>query len=267
MAIRKETVVIGGHLKAREAGSGLPFKKVGLVSTIQHATETNSLTLNDTTTPQGGEYDSLDRVTSVALTINFREIYSWVLGALVWGDVTSVPAATHTAEIKRAGVDGTIALEHMPLTIAGVTNVVDGAPGTVEFVEFDDWNMTGSGIEIVAGGALEAAIKAAEATTPAAPYLVAIDYSSAVVDVIEALTNSGKTFEFLFEGENAAGTQKRVEARFYQCRLNLATSMDWINTEDFGAFEATAKVLRDDTKVGAGTSKYFRIKKELPAAA
>jgi hypothetical protein len=258
MAIKKETVVIGGHLKAREYGSGLPFQKVGLVSTIQHATETNSLTLNDTTTPQGGEYDSLDRVTGVTLNINFREIFSWVFAALVWGDVSNVAAATHTGEIKRAGVDGTIALDHMPLTISGVSNEA----GDTEFDEDDDWIMTGSGIQVVAGGALEAAIEAAGVT----PYNVSIDYSSAEVDVIEALTNSGKTFEFLFEGENAAGTQKRVEARFFMCRLNLATTMDWINTEDFGAFEATAKVLRDDSRVGAGTSKYFRIKKEKAAA-
>lgn len=258
MSIKKETVVIGGHLKAREYGSGLPFQKVGLVSTIQHATETNSLTLNDTTTPQGGEYDSLDRVTGVTLNINFREIFSWVFAALVWGDVTNVAAATHTGEIKRAGVDGTIALDHMPLTISGVSNEA----GDTDFDEDDDWIMTGSGIQVVAGGALEAAIEAAGTT----PYNVSVDYSSAEVDVIEALTNSGKTFEFLFEGENAAGTQKRVEARFFMCRLNLATTMDWINTEDFGAFEATAKVLRDDSRVGAGTSKYFRIKKEKAAA-
>ncbi len=258
MTIKKETVVIGGHLKAREYGSGLPFQKVGLVSTIQHATETNTLTLNDTTTPQGGEYDSLDRVTSVSLTINFREIFTWVLAALVWGSATEVAAATHTAEVKRAGVDGTIALDHMPLSISGVTNEA----GDVDFDEDDDWVMTGSGVQPVPGGALEAAIIAAGVT----PYNVSVDYSSADVDVIEALTNSGKTFEFLFEGENAAGTQKRVEARFFMCRLNLATSMDWINTEDFGAFEATAKVLRDDSRVGAGTSKYFRIKKEKAAA-
>ncbi|CAN7658372.1 hypothetical protein HNP29_000481 [Pseudomonas alcaligenes] len=260
MAIYKETVVIGGFLKAREVGSGLPFQKVGLTSVIQTSTETNNLTLPDTTTPQGGEYDSLDRVTSVTLTINFREIYTWVLAALVWGEHTTVPASTFTGEIHTATVDGTVALAQMPLTVAGVSNEA----GTTDFDEFDDWVMTGSGIEVVAGGALETAIKASPSGTP---YKVSVDYSSAAVDVIEALTNSGKTFEFLFEGENAAGTQKRVEARFFQCRLNLATTMDWINTEDFGGFEATAKVLRDTTKVGAGTSKYFRIKKELPAAA
>lgn len=259
MGIVKETVVIGGHLKAREVGSGLPFQKVGLVSTIQHATETNSLTLADTTTPQGGEYDSLDRVTSVSLSINFREIFSWVLAALVWGNVTSVAATTVTGEEHVADVDGTIALAQMPLTISNVSNEA----GTTDYDEFDDWVMTGSGIEVVSGGALETAIKAA---SPGTPFKVSVDYSSAAVDVIEALTNSGKTFEFLFEGENAAGTQKRIEARFFQCRLNLATQMDWINTEDFGGFQATAKVLRDSTKVGAGTSKYFKIKKEKAAA-
>ena len=263
MAVKKETVVIGGHMKARESGSGLPFQKVGLVSTIQHATETNTLTLNDTTTPQGGEYDSLDRVTSVSLTINFREIYTWVLAALVWGSATEVEASTHTGEVHRAGVDGTIALDNMPLTITGVSGPAAlPADPDVEYVEDDDWIMTGSGLQVVAGGALEAAIIAAGVTA----YNVSVDYNSAAVDVIEALTNSGKTFEFLFEGENAAGTQKRVEVRFFMCRLNLATAMDWINTEDFGAFEATAKVLRDDSRVGGGTSKYFRIKKEKGAA-
>lgn len=259
MAVKKETVVIGGHLKARLAGSSAPFQKVGLVSTIQHTTETNSLTLADTTTPQGGEYDSLDRVTGVSLSINFREIFSWVLAALVWGSVSNVAASTVTGEQHVAEVDGTIALEKMPLSIASVSNEA----GTTDYDEFDDWVMTGSGIEVVSGGALETAIKAA---APGTPFKVSVDYSSAAVDVIEALTNSGQVFEFLFEGENAAGTQKRVQARFFQCRLNLATQMDWINTEDFGGFQATAKVLRDSNKVGAGTSKYFNIKKELAAA-
>ncbi|MCY1307756.1 hypothetical protein D9M70_577100 [compost metagenome] len=147
----------------------------------------------------------------------------------------------------------------MPLNISSVSS----EDGTTSFDEFDDWVMTGSGIEVVSGGALEAAILA---EAPGTPYMVSVDYTSAAVDVIEALTNSGKVFEFLFEGENAAGTQKRVEARFWQCRLNPATQMDWISADDFGGFEATAKVLRDNSKVGAGTSKYFRVRKELAAA-
>lgn len=45
MAVQKETFVIGGHLKMRRSGSGLPFQKCGLVSTIQTTIETNNLTL------------------------------------------------------------------------------------------------------------------------------------------------------------------------------------------------------------------------------
>lgn len=260
MTVKKETIVIGGHLKARISGTSVPFQKCGLVSVIQHTTETNSLTLADTTSPQGGEYDALDRVTSVGLSINFREIFTWVWAALLWGDVTSVPSTAKTDELHIAEVDGTIALNEMPLTITSVTNEA----GLTTFDEFDDWVMTGSGLEPVPGGALEVAIKAA---APGVPYKVLVDYTSAAVDVIQALTNSGKTLEFLFEGENAAGTQKRIEARFWRCRLNPSTSQDWLNVDDFGGNEATAKVLLDPTKVGSGTSKYFRVKKELPAAA
>jgi len=261
MAVLKETFVIGGHLKMRVAGSGLPFQKCGLVSSIQTTIETNNLTLSDTTTPQGGEYDSVDRITSVGLAINFREFFTPILAGILWGDVSTVPAATHTDEQHVAAVDGTIALDNMPLEIDGVTNVVDGAPGTEVFEEFDDWVMTGSGIEVVAGGALETAIMAA---APGTPYSVSVDYKSAAVDVVEALTNSGLELELLFEGENAAGTKKRIEARFWKCRLNPASSQDWLNVDDFMGAESTCKVISDPSKVGAGKSKYFRIKKELP---
>src|SRR5690606_18069745 len=143
------------------------------------------------------------RITSVGLAINFREFFTAILAGILWGDVATVPAATHTDEQHVAAVDGTIALDNMPLEIDGVTNVVDGAPGTEVFDEFDDWVMTGSGIEVVAGGALETAILAAPEGTP---YSVSVDYKSAAVDVVEALTNSGLELRRLFERENPAGT-------------------------------------------------------------
>ena len=255
MAIRKETFVIGGWLKAREAGTSVPFQKCGLVSTIQHTVETNEISLPDTTTPQGGEYDSVARVTSVGLSVNFRELYTWVLAALVWGDATSVPSRTITDETKQATVDGTIALDQMPLAITSVA----AATGSATFRQDDDWVMTGSGLEPVPGGALEAAIKAAGGTA----YSVKISYASAAVDVVQALTNSGRTFEILFEGANATGTQRRIEARYFRVRLNPASSFDWINTEDFMGAETTGKVLLDSSKIGSGLSRYCRIRKEV----
>lgn len=85
MAIEKETYVIGGPFKIRESGATTPFQFAGLVSTIQQTIETNEITLPDTTTPQGGEYDAVSRITSVGLSINFRELKTSILAALVWG--------------------------------------------------------------------------------------------------------------------------------------------------------------------------------------
>ncbi|MBN0379611.1 hypothetical protein JTM61_36905, partial [Pseudomonas aeruginosa] len=97
-----------------------PFKKVGLVSTIQQTIESSEITLPDTTTPKGGEYDSVSRISSVGLGINFRELHTSMLAALMWGDATNVPSATHTDEAHTAVPGGTIALDFMPLEITSV---------------------------------------------------------------------------------------------------------------------------------------------------
>ncbi|WEW97701.1 hypothetical protein P3T65_26305 [Pseudomonas nitroreducens] len=250
MAQEKETFIIGGWLKLRKAGTNAPFQKVGLVSTIQQTIESNDIPLADTTTPQGGEYDAVSRITGVSLAINFRELYTWILAALVWGSASSVASTTITDEDVTAVPGTTAVLDEMPLEITEVTN----EDGTTTYVEIDDYVMTGSGIEFVEGGAISTST------------LVKVSYKTAAVDVVEALTNSGETFEFLFEGENAAGTQKRIECRYWRGRLNPANQQDWINTEDFLQSQATAKILSDPTKLGAGKSKYFRIKKEKAAA-
>lgn len=63
------------------------------------------------------------------------------------GDATNVPSATHTDEAHTAVPGGTIALDFMPLEITSVKS----DDGTTTYEEFDDWNMTGAGIEIVEG--------------------------------------------------------------------------------------------------------------------
>lgn len=249
MAREIETFVVGGLVKMRPYGVGGAFTPVGLVSTLQQAIEKTDITLADTTTPQGGEYDALSRITSMSLTMNWRELYTANLAAMYWGDVTKVPATTVTDETHVATKGGTILLDKMPLTITSVTSAV----GSTAYAEGDDYQMTGSGIEILeAGTILDAAS-------------LKITYSSASVDVIEALTNSGKVYEILFEGANAAGTKQRMNLQYFRCQLSPSASTDWISTDDFMGAEVVAKVLSDPAKVGAGKSKYMKIMKEVAA--
>ncbi len=249
MAREIETFVVGGLVKMRPYGVGGAFTAVGLVSTMQQAIEKTDITLADTTTPQGGEYDALSRITSMSLTMNWRELYTGNLAAMYWGDVAKVPAATVTDETHVATKGGTILLDKMPLTITSVTSAV----GSTSYVEGDDYQMTGSGIEILEAGTI---VDAAS---------LKITYSSASVDVIEALTNSGKVYEILFEGANAAGTKQRLNLQYFRCQLSPSASTDWISTDDFMGAEVVAKVLSDPAKVGAGKSKYMKIMKEVAA--
>lgn len=250
MARDIETFVVGGLVKMRLYGVGGAFTPVGLVSTLVQAIEKSDITLADTTTPQGGEYDALSRITSMSLTMNWRELYTSNLAAMYWGDVTKVPAATVTDEAHTATKGGTILLDKMPLTITSVTATTGG---TV-YVEGDDYQMTGAGLEILEAGKIadDAEIK--------------VTYSAAAVDVIETLTNSGKVYEILFEGANAAGTKLRMNLQYFRCQLSPAASADWISTDDFMGSEVVAKVLSDPAKVGAGKSKYMKIMKEVASA-
>ncbi len=258
MARTIETVIIGGIVKIRPAGTGLPFRDAGLVSTVTQATETQEITLANTRTPEGGNFDKKTRITALNLAMNFREFNTANIAANLWANVNQVPSAAVPDETHVAQVDMTIVLNKMPLTI---TSVKDAETGLVTFEEDDDFRMTGSGIEVLPGSALATAI---EAETE--DYSVKVSYTCAAFDEIEVLTNSSQEFEIILEGQNGAGTQGRINPRFWRCKFAPAESLDWLGTDDFMGMNVAVEVLADPTR-GTGKSAYMKIQKEKPVPA
>lgn len=254
MARKVETVIMGGIVKIRPAGTGLPFRDAGLVSTVQQATETNDIVLANTRTPEGGNFDKKTRITALTLSMNFREFNTENIAANLWADVTAVPSAAVTGEQRQAEVGKTCVLDKMPLTI---TSVVDAATGLVVFEEDEDFRVTGSGIEPLEGSALATAI----ADSAGAPYLLEIDYTCADFDEIEAMVASSQEFEIMLEGQNGAGTQGRINPRFWRCKFAPAASLDWLGADDFMGMTVAVEVLADPTR-GTGKSAYMKIQKE-----
>ena len=263
MAWKKETAVIGGTVKMRKAGSGLPFTPVGLCSTVQQTHETNDLTLPDATNPMGGTYDKLEKVTRMGIQLNMREIFARNLAIQLYGTVYDVPSTTVTEETHVVEVGGTCMLAKMPLTI---DEVVDSATGAVTYVEDVDYKITGAGFEVLAGGDLATAIAAAAVSEET--FSVDVSYTSADYDEIEAITNSGEEWELMFEGANAVGQKGKINAHYWRVRFGLAESMDFISVDDFMGQTVTAEVLADNSR-GAGRSAYMKINKQknVPAAA
>lgn len=257
MARIVETFIVGGRPLMRRAGTGEPFRDVGLVSSYQQAHQTTDITLPNTRTPSGGTFDKVTRITGMTLAINFREFNSGNLAALLWADVNAVPSTAVSDETHIALLDREIVLDRMPKTI---TSVTDTQVTPVTYVEDTDFRLTNSGIEVLPGSALATAITAA-----AGDFSLKVSYTCADFDEIEALVNSGQEFEIFFEGVNGAGTQGRINCRYWRVKFAPAATLDWLNTQDFMGMDAACEVLADTTR-GAGKSQYMKIQKEKPAA-
>lgn len=251
MALQKETFVVGGQVKMRRYGKGGAFQPLGLVSTLKQAIATKDLTLADTTTPQGGEYDSASRVDSITLTMNWREFGPVNLGVMHWGAVERIPSADVASEEVTATVGGTLMLAQMPLSI---TSVALKATPTTTFKADEDFIMSGAGIEVLEGGKIKD------------KDVLLVSYKGATVDIVEAIVNSGEEYSILFEGASAVGSQARVNLLYHRVKFKPSASFDWISTEDFMGGEMEGKCLSDPRQVGAGKSRYMRIMKEAPAA-
>ena len=263
MAWVKETAMIAGQVKCRLAGTAYPFEPMGLGSTMEQAHEVNKINLANTMTPAGGNYDSASRVTAMTLNFNFREFFTGNFVRFLWASVAELQSGAVTGEQKEAKVGMTTMLDKMPLSI---TTVVDAATGLVEYEEDIEWKLTGSGIEPMPGGALATAIAAAAAAVPPVPFLIEVDYTSAPVDEIQPLANTGVELELLFEGVNAVGTQKRNNNLYYRCKFDLVQTLAWINIEDFMGQQVSCEVLADAGRTGPGVSPFMKIMKERKAA-
>lgn len=133
-------------------------------------------------------------------------------------------------------------------TIGGTT--VDGTAtvtcaGKVAVVSGTDYDVTGSGIANVAGSTIDGEV-----------WLVG--YTKAVVDNIQALVETSKEYEFVFEGLNEARSGKRTNVVAHRVTLSPAQQMALIS-DDYGALEVVGKVLQDTTKNGTTLSQYFAV--------
>lgn len=90
---------------------------------------------------------------------------------------------------------------------------------------------------------------------------VTLGYEYASYAVIEALTTKAKELELLFEGLNEADDGKPAIVEVWRASQGVAASIGLMADKGFASLPVTGAVLRDDTKTGAGISKYYRVRK------
>jgi len=231
-----------GKVYMREVGAAAPLAEVGNVSDLTLSPQEDTKELLDKTSPGGGTYNEVRRITGVDMAVTMHDVSPANLSRALYGSSTATIAGSVTGESVTGYNDGLNRLAHGG--VQAVTKVTDST-ATTTYVEGTDYETRPSGIFILAGGNI----------TDGETLLVDYDYVAS--DVIEALTTSGKEYELVFEGLNEARSDKQAILDCYRWRPGPAQNISMIG-DDYAALTITGKLLKDTSKTGTGISQYFR---------
>jgi len=159
-----------------------------------------------------------------------------------------------TAETHTAGLGSLILFDHIPdpsvtYSVKKIVPAVgEGEPTVTTYTEGTDYELKKSGIYLPASGS---AILAEDTLTVA--------YTSLADHAIEAMTEVPAQVRVYIDGFNEAKSGRPVNVDIFNCKFSPAKSLDMIS-KDWAVIEVSATALRDDTKTGAGISKYMKLR-------
>lgn len=234
-----------GKIKMREVGAAAPFVAIGNCSALTFGAELNSLNLADYTKPGGGTYARVDRVSNVTVNLTAHDLDAKNLAKATGGEASVQAAGTVAAEPVVAYKGGTTPLARAPSSITTVTAVGGGTT----YDAGDDYLITPGGLEIPAGSSIPDPVDGAPN--------IAVTYANTAQQVMQAMVNSGKEYELLFEGLNEAESDTPVIVHAFRVKFAPAQAINFIG-DDFAALELTGTALQDATKNGVGISKYWK---------
>lgn len=232
-----------GRIYLREIGASAGLLEVGNCSALAFNVTEETVELKDYTQPGGGTYNEVRRISAVECSMTAHDLSAANLARALYGASSAVTSATVTDEAHNdIYVGAFVPTDHLPSAITAVKR------GATTLVENSDYEVRPGGIVPLSGGT----------NTVVNGDDLLITYTKAAGDVVQALVNSGKEYEMVFDGLNEARSGKRTRVTAYRVKIGALASLGLIG-EEYAAMEMTGKLLKDTSKVGANVSQYFKV--------
>lgn len=242
MSLRNQSVALLGDIYIGPYGGGSANRRLGSSSVLR-------LTHNVTQLEQpnygkdGGQLNTFDRLTSIDCELSLDQLARENLAIALRGLAAQSAAGSAAAEAAVAYRGG-----YIPFNFIGASNVVvKNQAGTTTYVANTDYVVSGTGIVITAASAI----------TDAQSIQLAYDYP--VQDSIEAIAGSRSFYTILLDGVNEAEGNAPVHFRGHKLQFPLANTLDLIS-DGYGKLDIKARLLKDDTIVATGLSKFYNMK-------
>ena len=196
----------------------------------------------------GGNFDVLDRITSVNLAIGITSLNIANLGLLNSASVTALTSATVVAEeVTVTELNRLLRVDHM-IDVGATVTVTDDTeptPVVIDRVEEDgtvNYVVSAGGVLVPTGSLIELAD------------VILVSYTVPAGYVLEALQTFGEEGDIVIEGLN----DRNGKPHLIEC-WRWKPSPTGINaiTTTFADVSVAGQLLADNTK-GAGKSKFFR---------
>lgn len=232
-----------GKIWIRVRNAAAPRLFIGNVDKLDFKTSEDKQDLPDFTQAGGGLDDSQTTIKSVGVEMNIRNLSPENIARALKGSSTPVAAGAITDEVQIAYKDGLVRLDHIPDPATPI--VVTNSAGTTTYVLDTDYEMTKGGFHVLSAGAITDAQS------------LKVDYTKLAQYDIQALIDAGEEYELNFEGLNEAKSGLPFIVDAFRVKFGSADTLSLIGAQ-FGGLAVKGDVLVDDTKTGAGVSKYFK---------
>lgn len=228
------------------AGASAGLIEVGNASELEFSVTEDTKEVKDYTKPGGGTYNEVRRISAVEMRAVMHDLSAENLARALYGSSSAITSATVTDEAHNDVVVGAL----VPTTFLP-TSITAVKKGATTLVLNSDYRVETSGIVPLSGGT----------NTIATGDDLTITYTKAAQSVVEALVNSAKEYELLFDGLNEARSGKRTRVRAWRVKIGALASLALIG-EEYAQMECSGKLLKDTSITTAGLSQYFKVEIE-----